>query len=167
MPKDKKIKLSITLSKEVYEHIISLRGGPVEYEYSNSANLKYTYMLNKYGAQKKDNMLKLSDQVIKGDKKINKKYDLINKLELLYDEDKTISEYESIIHTINYIFKNLNNKGYYFFNIIKFDSNMIKLVNLLLLLFEHLYYYSDLIYFPYFLCSFYKEGNTKFYTTQN
>jgi hypothetical protein len=28
------------LSKQVYEHIISLRGGPVEYEYSVSANLK-------------------------------------------------------------------------------------------------------------------------------
>ena len=113
------------------------------YQGSNSADLKYKYILNKYGAQKKDNMLKISDQVKKDDKKINKKYDLINKLELLLDEDKTRFEYKSIIHTIDQIFKNLNNKGYFFFNIIKFDSNMIKLVNLLLLLFDHIYYYSD------------------------
>jgi predicted O-methyltransferase YrrM len=115
------------------------------YQGSNSANLKYTYILNKYGAQKKDNMLIISDHVIKDDKKINKKYDLINKLELLYDEDKTKFEFKSVIHTIGHIFKNLNNKGYYFFNIIKFDSNMIKFVNLLLLLFNHIYYYSDYI----------------------
>lgn len=85
------------------------------YQGSNSANLKYTYILNKYGAQKKDNMLIISDHVIKDDKKINKKYDLINKLELLYDEDKTRFEFKTIIHTIGHIFKNLNNKGYYFF----------------------------------------------------
>ena len=115
------------------------------YQGSNSHDLKYKYILNKYGAQKRDNMLKITDQLKKDDKKINKKYDLINKFESLYNEDITNSqfEYESIISTIGHIFKNLNNKGYFFFNIIKFDSNMIKLVNLLLLLFDHIYYYSD------------------------
>jgi predicted O-methyltransferase YrrM len=72
---------------------------------------------------------------------------MISKLELLHDFDNETSEdlYPSIVKCINYILTNLNNGGYFFFNIIKFDSKMIKLVNLLLLLFNHIYYFNDCI----------------------
>jgi len=83
------------------------------------------------------------------DKEGDEKYDLINATIFFYPDYKNLSiyeiikyQYEPTIKKIKYMFNHLNDNGYFFFNVFQFDSKIIKLINLLLLIFERIFIYK-------------------------
>jgi hypothetical protein len=73
----------------------------------------------------------------------NEKYDFINATIFYYPDYKNLSieelikyQYEPTIKKIKYMFNHINENGYFYFALFQFDSKIIKLINLLLLIFE-------------------------------
>ena len=83
------------------------------------------------------------------DKEGDEKYDLINATIFYYPDYKNLSineiikyQYEPTIKKIKYMFNHINENGYFDFNVFQFDSKIIKLINLLLLVFDRIFIYK-------------------------
>jgi len=83
----------------------------------------------------------IMDKDIEGDEK----YDLVNASIFAYNEIKNLDIYERIkyqyiptIKKIKYMLNHINNEGYFFLCFCELDSNITKVINLLLLLFDRI-----------------------------
>jgi len=134
------------------------------YHGTNSKKINYTYIINKFGDQKKNNMMTLSYSNEKkpdintyifnqtNNQFKNKKFNLIVGINFNYDdikdlniEDRIKYQYNPTIKKIELVFSYLNEGGYFFFNLFGYDSKIIKLIHLLLLIFTRIIFHRNYV----------------------
>jgi len=140
-------------------------------KYKNTREFRYYFnlFLNEYfityGDQKQKNQIYISFDtknkernyslekktfIMDKDIEEDEKYDLINATIFAYNEYKNFNikdriEYQYIptIKKIKYMLNHINNEGYFFISFFGLDSNIIKIINLLLLLFERIIIFNS------------------------
>jgi len=132
----------------------------------NDNKINFNYIITKFGDQKKNNMLTLSyfekkiepntyiinSLNLENDKFKSKKFNLIIGRKFLSEDVKNLNIEERIKYQFNptiikikLVLEYLNDGGYFFFNIFGYDSRTIKLIHLLLLLFNRIIFHRNIV----------------------